>query len=273
MALSDAAKLALDGQFQARVQAQFILTCEIISQEVTNDAQTLGTTGTVTGGSFVVGTLPAVVNITQTGTLASTVNVTGLATTVGLFVGMTVTGTGIPANTTIATITGLTTLTLSAAATVSSAQVLTFHGVATASIPFNATAADVEAIIEAIIGSGNCVCTGGPLPGTGVLVTFCGTLAGTPQRLLTLPTNALTGGGSPTIVHTTPGVSFPNHTKRFALSTRMTQTPPSAQQYLMVATDSAVLTDYGAGGVNGQAAITDAHIANAVFANWNAFAG
>jgi hypothetical protein len=49
----------------------------------------------------------------------------------------------------------------------------------TGTIAFNATAATVQAALVALsnIGSGNVVCSGGPLPGTPVLVQFQGTLA------------------------------------------------------------------------------------------------
>lgn len=70
--------------------------------------------------------------ISQTGTLASSVNVTALAVgTSFLAVGQVVTGTGIVNNppTTIAAIVSATAITLSQAATASGAQTLTFQGV------------------------------------------------------------------------------------------------------------------------------------------------
>jgi len=66
---------------------------------------------------------------TQTGTTNATINVTGLASTTGLTVGQTVFGTGIPAATTIATIAGPTSITLSVAATTSTTQTLTFGAI------------------------------------------------------------------------------------------------------------------------------------------------
>lgn len=62
----------------------------------------------------------------QTGTLNATINVTGLTSTAALNVGQLVTGTGIPVNTTIATIVSATAITLSNAATTSGATSLTF---------------------------------------------------------------------------------------------------------------------------------------------------
>ena len=63
--------------------------------------------------------------LSMPGTLNSTTTVTGLLTT-GLVVGGLVQGTGIPAKTTIASITNSTTIVLSAAATVSGSQALIF---------------------------------------------------------------------------------------------------------------------------------------------------
>lgn len=77
---------------------------------------------------------------------------------------------------------------------------LTFKGQTTAAIAFGATAAAVDAALEALttIGAGNVTCAGGPLPGTAVTITFVGTLAGTNVPLITA-TSSLTGGTTPTI--------------------------------------------------------------------------
>lgn len=64
---------------------------------------------------------------TQSGTeTATSATITGLTSTGILSVGMSVTGTGIPASTTIASIVSSTSITLSAAATGTGAQTLTF---------------------------------------------------------------------------------------------------------------------------------------------------
>lgn len=85
---------------------------------------------------------------------------------------------------------------------------LSFRSVQTANIVYNASAAVVQAALEALstVGVGNVTCTGGPLP-TGVVVTFAGSLAGQNQPMIALSTNALTGGTTPTVVvvETTPG--------------------------------------------------------------------
>lgn len=89
---------------------------------------------------------------------------------------------------------------------------LSFRSVVTAAIAFGATAAAVQAALEALstVGTGNVVCTGGPLPGTPVVVTFQGQLAGQNQPLIAINTPAFTGGTTPvaTVVETTPGVGL-----------------------------------------------------------------
>lgn len=86
---------------------------------------------------------------------------------------------------------------------------LTFGGLATAPIPFNATSAQVQAALTALapIGAGNVTCSGGPLPGANVIVTFAGQLAPGPQPTITATSANLFGAGSPqvNVVHTTVG--------------------------------------------------------------------
>lgn len=88
------------------------------------------------------------------------------------------------------------------------------YGGKIASIAFNASAATVQAALQALssIGSGNITCTGGPLPGTPVVCTFAGSLATGSRALLNAGSGALTGGTSPTVTvtHTTSG--FPSDT-------------------------------------------------------------
>jgi hypothetical protein len=78
---------------------------------------------------------------------------------------------------------------------------LGFGGQITAPLNYNATATDVQTALRALssIGSTGVNCTGGPLPGTAVVITFAGTLANT--NVATIATNGaggLTGGTSPT---------------------------------------------------------------------------
>lgn len=87
---------------------------------------------------------------------------------------------------------------------------LTFNGVETANIAYNANAAAVQSALEAIssIGTGNVLCGGGALPGTPVTITFQGALAAEPQNLITVTNAAFTGGTAPAgaVARTTAGV-------------------------------------------------------------------
>lgn len=86
---------------------------------------------------------------------------------------------------------------------------LTFGTDTTAPIPFNATAAQVQAALEALpsIGVGGVRCTGGALPTTLVTVNFEGLLAATNVAALTGTATGLTGTTpTVTIATTVPGV-------------------------------------------------------------------
>lgn len=88
---------------------------------------------------------------------------------------------------------------------------LTFNGQTTAAIPYNATADQVKAALEALsnIGADDIVARGGPLPATAVDVAFAGDFAGTDVALMTA-TAAFTGGATPTItVATTRAANVP----------------------------------------------------------------
>jgi hypothetical protein len=71
----------------------------------------------------------------------------------------------------------------------------------TAAINWNATAAQVQTALQALasIGAGNALVTGGPGPATPFVVEFAGTLAKAAEALITLTTNSLTGGSSPSV--------------------------------------------------------------------------
>jgi RHS repeat-associated protein len=76
---------------------------------------------------------------------------------------------------------------------------LTFGGQTTAAIAYNASAAAVQAAVQALssVGSGNAVVTAAP--GGGWQVRFAGTLAGKWQAKLTASGAGLTGGTSPSV--------------------------------------------------------------------------
>ena len=98
----------------------------------------------------------------------------------------------------------LTTLTdeiqaLSKSGTVSGGTfTLTYSSQTTANIAWNATAAAVQAALEALsnIAPGDVFVTGGPLPSKRLHIRFAGTLAGTNVSAITVDNTNLTGGGS-----------------------------------------------------------------------------
>lgn len=79
-----------------------------------------------------------------------------------------------------------------------------------ATVPFDATEADLEMALEALpsIGPGGVACTGGPLPDTPITCTFAGPLAAGARPVFVVASGALTGGTSPQVAvdHTTPGL-------------------------------------------------------------------
>lgn len=82
---------------------------------------------------------------------------------------------------------------------------LSFGGQTTATIPYNATAAQVRTALEALstIGTGNVTTAGGAHPGTPITVTFTGALANTNVAQMTANSAGLTGGSTPTVTPTT----------------------------------------------------------------------
>lgn len=74
---------------------------------------------------------------------------------------------------------------------------ITYGAQTTAAIPYNATAAQVQAALEALsnIAPGDVYCTGGPLPASAITLTWAGSLVGD----ITTPTStdSLTGGTTP----------------------------------------------------------------------------
>jgi hypothetical protein len=86
---------------------------------------------------------------------------------------------------------------------------LNFNGDTIGPVLYNSTAAQLQALLDADpqIGAANTLVSGGPLPGTALVITFqnlCGNLL---QPVMTILSNSLTGGSSPTpsVAHTTSG--------------------------------------------------------------------
>ncbi len=84
---------------------------------------------------------------------------------------------------------------------------LTFGANTTAGIPWNATAAQVQAALEllASIGTGNVLVTGGPGPSVAWVCEFRGTLGLAPQAVMTGSGALLTPSGGVNIAHTLTG--------------------------------------------------------------------
>jgi hypothetical protein len=148
---------------------------------------------------------------------------------------------------------------------------LTFLGQTTTALQWNSSAQAIQAALNLLttIGAGGVECTGGPLPGTGVVVNFTSLMIGgqTPMT----HTDTLTGGVA-TITHTTVGTWIVNHTKRAALGTKVLANTQGYAQLMSVgvAAATAVQTDY-LGGESQQASVTDTDINNAVASMWNAY--
>jgi hypothetical protein len=90
----------------------------------------------------------------------------------------------------------------------------TVEGQTTAAIARNATAADVQTALENLsnVAVGDVVCSGGPLPGTPVDVTYPANL-GVSNRTQMTTTDSFTGGSTPaSAVTTTTGGVAPDNT-------------------------------------------------------------
>lgn len=98
------------------------------------------------------------------------------------------------------------TITITGTAT-SGSYTLTFSGQTTAAIAWNATATAVRTALEALsnIEVGDVTTTGGPHPGTPVVVTFAGQYAGTDVTAMTATSSLVGTGPGVTVTTTTPG--------------------------------------------------------------------
>ena len=93
---------------------------------------------------------------------------------------------------------------------------LNFDGAVTPALPYSATASAVQTALRGLpsIGPTGVTCTGGPLPGTAVTITFGGTLAYTNVSLIVATSNGI----GYTIVETTPGVTGLNEIHALSLA-------------------------------------------------------
>jgi hypothetical protein len=72
-------------------------------------------------------------------------------------------------------------------------------------VPYNATAANLQALLDPILGVGNSLVAGGALPGIALTVTIQGALVGTLVPAFTIGALSLTGGGTPAAAITAGG--------------------------------------------------------------------
>lgn len=105
---------------------------------------------------------------------------------------------------------------------------LTYNAQTTAAIPYNATAQQVGAALEALstVDEGEFDVTGGPFPATPILVKHYGKLVGT-VTAITASSVGLTGGTSPTVTPTTStaGTAFTVASKHTFLPSDAAQLP------------------------------------------------
>lgn len=172
---------------------------------------TLNNNATITGAITLTFTS---VNI-QSGILNSTITVTGLSSTSGFYPGMLVTGTGIPANTVIASVLTGTSITLSQAATVSATETLTFSQPYARAIP----------VTDPVSGQVYTVLFDRPeLIGVFVRITF--KLANTPSNVIQLMTSAITEYINGNLSNE-PGWAVFNDVSCFELAGAINQVVPS----------------------------------------------
>lgn len=77
---------------------------------------------------------------------------------------------------------------------------LTLGTATTDGIAYNATAAAIQTALEAKLGAGNALVTGGPINSQAVVVQFSGPFSDAGQSLLVVDKTALTGGSSPDVI-------------------------------------------------------------------------
>jgi len=123
---------------------------------------------------------------------------------------------------------------------------LAFAGQTTAAISATGAASGVQTALQALssIGNGNVVCTGGPLPGTAVTITFTGTLGAMPQNLITIGSQPT--GGTATVTRSTAGLSVVNHSARQLLASKVVSNPTGYGIWFAVAiaTNPTVQADF-----------------------------
>lgn len=118
--------------------------------------------------------------------------------------------------------------TLSMGGTVTSGTfILTYAGQPTAALPFNATAAQVQAALQALsnVGAGNMLCAGGPLPSSPITITAAGALANLPISLIVATSSLVGSAPTVTVANTTTGVATGRFNAYNSANTDGTQLP------------------------------------------------
>lgn len=129
---------------------------------------------------------------------------------------------------------------------------VSINGFVTPAIAYNATAATLQAALEALdqVGTGNITVTGGPGPGTAYVLTGSNDFANRPLPVAVVA-GSFTGGSSPAIanVHTTTGhpgsglfVAYSGGTSGAACGVLAQRTITSTGGYLIVSGGSAGVT-------------------------------
>lgn len=104
---------------------------------------------------------------------------------------------------------------------------VTFDGQTTSALPYNATAGQVQAALEALsnVGVGELDVEGGPFPATPMVVKHYGTLVGVADAITT--TETFTGGTTPdiSITATVPGAAYTGASKHTFIPSDAAQLP------------------------------------------------
>lgn len=130
---------------------------------------------------------------------------------------------------------------------------------------------------DANVGQGGVVCTGTALPAGSVTIEWAGKFGSSAQSLLTVGTNSLTGGSTPTphTAHTTVGVAVVAHAARAAFAAKVLNNPSgfASLMALGVADSDTVKNDWNLTTLQPTAteATVTTDINNQVSAIWNAY--
>lgn len=152
----------------------------------------------------------------------------------------------------------------------------------TVTLPWNSTPGQVQLAINSVFSGTqlSCLCLGTVLPAGSVMVIWIGSLSQQPQNVMTVSSNNLAGGSTPTpsVAHTITGVANSGHPLRSTLANKIMSSPSTYMTNLsqLLASNSAIQTDY----LNGQSSgsgvetqVTDAHIDSAVASQFNLWCG